>query len=77
MELKTSKIPSRFFCFGVFYIVFRVRFRLELGCVECGFVKYNYYIYVFSSYHLQKFKGSMLLEEGIWIKRATRSKYPT
>lgn len=49
MELKTSKKPSRFFCFGAFYIVFRVRVRLELGCVECGFVKYNYYIYVFSS----------------------------
>ncbi len=42
MEQKTSKRPTRFFCFGVFYIVFRVRVRLELGCVGCGFVKYNY-----------------------------------
>lgn len=49
MERKTSKKPSRFFCFGAFYIVFRVRVRLELGCVGCGFVKYNYWIYAFSS----------------------------
>lgn len=49
MERKTSKKLRAYFCFGAFYIVFRVRVPLELGCVGCCFVKYNYWIFIFSS----------------------------